>query len=99
MTAFVALVFLVIGFALGRRQSVRKKTPQEITVGVLNLLNHTMRTPMEYREICEKLRVYTEEEQRFVFEELMKLTDEETVCVSEEMRLKRVYRKHVNVLA
>lgn len=100
MELFVALALLLVGFAFGRRHPNKKqKTPHEITVELLNLITQEGCLPMEYREICDTLQVYTKEERRLVFEELIKLVDEETLGISEEIRPRKLYCKRVNILA
>lgn len=99
MTVLVALGFLIIGFFLGRRQIEKEKTPLEITVGVLRILNRAEYKPLGYREICEDIGAHTKRERQLVFEELMRLAEEGTVQVSEEACTRRMYRKHVNILA
>lgn len=99
------LFLILIGFVVGRctalpaKPETDKETEQRLTTGVLKLINSEGYRPMEYREICDTLEVFTHRERQMVFSEIILLAEEGTLVVSEEMRPKKLYARRTNLLA
>jgi len=93
LTLLIVLLSVTVGFTLGRLQPKKTKTPQQITTGILQIFRELEGTPIEYRELCDKLELPTKEELECAFQEIMDLATEGTIVVSEEPRLRRVYKK------
>ena len=84
----------VLTWFVNRHIRKPEKTDQQISAGILKLINSKDYRPLEYRQICDAMELYTSKERQMAFSEINLLAEEGTLYVSEQTRVKKVYSRN-----